>query len=716
MSENEPQAAGTTASPSHASDAQHESAAAAAASAKGENVSEEEARNVAEASREKEWKAPSFMRELFLGNFRFDILHPFPEPDASKGAPDFEEWFERFKAFMRDKVDSLEIDASGEYPQEVLDGLKELGAFGMKVPREYGGLGLTQSQYDRIIQYLGSCDGNIGVLLSAHQSIGVPQPVKLFGTKELKEKYLPRIAKGAITAFALTETGVGSDPARLSTTAELSEDGEHYIMNGAKLWCTNGTIADLLVVMARDPHEKDKRKAISAFVVETGWEGVEVAHRCRFMGLKALANGLIHFNNVKVPKENLIGEKGAGLKYALITLNTGRLSLPASSVGTARQCLEVVRTWSNERVQWGQPIGKHEAISMKISEMAATTFAMQAVSELASAMADNERFDIRLEAAATKEWNTARAWEIADDTMQIRGGRGYETELSLKGRGETPMPVERIMRDIRINKLIEGSSEVMHLFMAREAVDKHLQVAEIMIKPDVSFVQKLAAMPKIGWFYAKFMAGNTFRWGRWPKYKEFGEFAGILRYCERTSRMLARTMVWAMMRYRAKLQVKQGFLFRVVDMGSEVYAMAATVAKVLKMRKQHDPQADKAAELAKLFCRLSMRKVEQLKRELWRNEDERLRKFAKSVLAGDHTWLETNIHSFPKDLPATGDMPGGTSETSGSQDAGVTSQQSAAATSGNGAATGDGYGSASIGAADGSPSSAPSPRTQAGES
>ncbi len=603
------------------------------------HVTEEEAMEVAEASRQVEWNHPSFMRELFLGNFRPEIVHPYPLADGE--SQEFKAYYQTLKEFLRDHVDSDEIDATGEYPEDVVDGLRKLGAFGMKIPKEYGGLGFNQLEYGKVMELLGACDGNLSALLSAHQSIGVPQPLKLFGTAEQKKKYLPRCAAGEISAFALTEHQVGSDPARLTTTYELNEDGTEYTISGEKLWCTNGTMADLLVVMAADK----KTKAISAFVVETAWAGVKIEHRCHFMGLRALANAVISFTDVRVPAENLIGKEGRGLKIALTTLNDGRLSIPNGSVGAAKRALKTCREWSAERVQWGKPIGKHEAISHKLADMAATTFAMESVAKLATAMSNIGGVDIRLEAAAAKEWNTCRAWEIIDDTMQIRGGRGYETATSLKARGEKPIAVERMMRDYRINKIFEGSSEVMHLIIAREALDKHLQVSGAVIDPKTDMQEKLQALPQIAAFYSSWYPGL---WVSTRTFKEFGSMSRHMRFIERSCRRLARQVFHGMMVHQAGMQYKQMFMFRLVDIGMELFAMAASVSRAQAMLEAGLPEGRRAAELADLFCRNSRRKVKRLFTDLWLNDDAYKYRVAMGILRGKQQWMETLLDGLEK--------------------------------------------------------------------
>lgn len=594
---------------------------------------ERQSLKLAESAREAEWKGGGFLRDFFLGRLRLDLIEPYPL--AGEPRPEFVEFRDRFCRFLEEEVDPAEIDRRGEYPARVLLGLRSLGAFGMKVPTEYGGLGLSAVEYTEVMKLAGSWDGNVTALLSAHQSIGVPRPLTLFGTEALKRKYLPRCAAGAISAFALTETEAGSDPARIATLAEPTADGRAFTLNGAKLWCTNGTLADLLVVMARSP----TTGAISAFVVETGWEGVTVSHRCRFMGLKALANAALRFRDVRVPRENLIGEEGKGLKVALATLNTGRLALPAATTGLAKRCLEMSRKWAIARSQWGVPIGRHEAVAHKLAEMASVTFAMEAVSDLVAAMADSPHHDIRLEAAAAKEWNTVQAWRMVDDALQLRGGRGFETEDSLTARGEAAVGVERWLRDSRINRIFEGSSEIMHLFMAREAVDRHLQIAGALVDPERKS-ERLAALPRVAGFYGRWYPSRWIGWGRWPRYARFGSLATHVRFIERSSRHLARASFHGMVRFGAGAQRRQAFLFRLVDIAMELFAMTAVAARAHRMVELARPEAAEAVALADLFCRGARRTIAALFQSLWRNDDAAKSAMARRIIEGREAWLE----------------------------------------------------------------------------
>jgi len=438
----------------------------------------------------------------------------------------------------------------------------------------------------------------------------------------------------------------GSDPAAMEGTAVPSEDGESWILNGEKLWCTNGTKAELLVVMARTPSKMvngKEKKQITAFIVETDWPGVEVVHRCHFMGLKALFNGVIRFTNVRVPQENVLWGEGKGLKLALTTLNTGRLTLPISSVAAGKRCLEISRQWANERVQWGRAIGKHDAIAQKIGAMAANTFAMEAVAELCGAMADRGSYDIRLEAAIAKLYNSEAGWRIIDETVQIRGGRGYETADSLRARGEKPVPVERIMRDFRINLIFEGSSEIMHLFIAREAVDKHLQVAGDVVMPGKGVSQRLRGLVRAALFYGWWYPSRWLGWGFWPKYAAFGPLAKHVRYVDRNARRLARGVFHAMLRFGPKLEYRQAVLFRLVDVGGELFAMAATCARAQWLLRQDAATGKRAVALADLFCREARGRIQGKFKQLWRNADVEGYRVAQDVLRGEHRWLEQGM-------------------------------------------------------------------------
>ncbi|MFF2925392.1 acyl-CoA dehydrogenase family protein [Streptomyces celluloflavus] len=624
------------------------------------NVSEHEARQVAEAARERGWRKPSFAKELFLGRFRLDLIHPHPAA-AAEDVRRGEAFLAALRTFCETQIDGARIERDGQIPDETVRGLKELGALGMKIDTKYGGLGLTQVYYNRALALVGSVSPATGALLSAHQSIGVPQPLKLFGTQEQKDTFLPRCARTDISAFLLTEPDVGSDPARLATSAV--PDGDDYVLDGVKLWTTNGVVADLLVVMARVPASEGHKGGITAFVVEADAPGITVEHRNAFMGLHGLENGVTRFHRVRVPAAHRIGPEGAGLKIALTTLNTGRLSLPAMCVGSGKWCLKIAREWSAAREQWGRPIAEHEAVGGKISFIAATTFALEAVVELSSQMADENRNDIRIEAALAKLYGSEMGCLMADELVQIRGGRGFETAASLAARGERAVPAEQMLRDMRINRIFEGSTEIMHLLIAREAVDAHLSVAGDLIDPRASLADKGRAAAKAGGFYARWLPTLVTGPGQLPRtYQEFGPLASHLRYVERAARKLARATFYAMSRWQGRMETKQGFLGRIVDIGAELFAMSAACVRAEHLRATGD-HGRAARQLADAFCRQSRIRVDELFGRLWTNTDDLDRKVVAGVLGGGYTWLEEGILDPSDDGPWIADATPGPSAT-----------------------------------------------------
>jgi alkylation response protein AidB-like acyl-CoA dehydrogenase len=608
------------------------------------DVTEREARQVAEDAREGEWKLPSFGKDLFLGKLNLDLIHPQPQLDPAaveKG----EAFLKALRTFLTEHVDPLQIERDAKIPEAVIDGFKELGALGMKVPEKYGGLGLSQVYYNRALTLVGSCHSSLGALLSAHQSIGVAEPLLHFGSEEQKQEWLPKVASTHISAFLLTEPDVGSDPARVGTTATPTEDGSGYRLSGRKLWATNGAIADVVVVMAKVPKADGRKGGISAFILPYDTEGVTVEHRNAFMGLRGIENSVTLLEDVLVPKENLIGREGQGLKIALTTLNTGRLALPAICLGTAKWSLKVAREWSAERVQWGQPVGKHDAVAQKIGFIAASAFGIEAMLDVASRMADDQQRDIRIEAAIGKLYASELGWKVVDELMQIRGGRGYETADSLKARGEKPVPVEQAMRDMRINRIFEGSTEIMHLLIAREAVDQHLAVAGDILEGEVPLKDKARAAVEAGKFYAKWFPQLAVGEGQKPGAfgDEFGELAVHLRYVERASRKLARSTFYAMGRWQAKLERKQSVLGRIVDVGAELFAISSAVVYATTLRSEHPERAEEATALADLFCRQARRRAEVLFAELFDNDDDAAYALAQDVLGGRYTWVEEGV-------------------------------------------------------------------------
>ncbi len=600
----------------------------------------QEAMDVAESARE-QWTHPSFAAALFAGTFEPGLVFPYPEqPEADRAKG--EAFAAQLERFLIERHDAEAADRDGEMPQDVIDGLVELGAFALKIPEKYGGKGFTQANYNRVVARAASYCASTAVWLSAHQSIGVPNPLKMFGSDEQKARYFPRLASGALSAFALTEPGVGSDPAKMETRAERSPDGKGWILNGKKLWCTNGPIAEILIVMARTPSEVvdgREKKRITAFIVERSFPGIRVEHRCQFMGLRAIQNGVLVFENVFVPDANVLWGEGKGLKLALVTLNSGRLTLPACCSGVARSALRIAREWSAERVQWGAPIGKHEAVAAKLAFMASHSFAMDAITDFATALVDRGDADVRIEAAMAKVFCSVTLETILNELVQTRGGRGFEESHSLRARGETPWPVERMYRDARINTIVEGTTEILHLFLAREALDFHLSKAGDLVLKKLPLGQKLA----IAWKCAKFYPGWVIRQFL-PGGKDLPADAPSalvphLKFVRATAKKLARSTFFKMLRHGPTLERRELLLNRVVDVGIDLTVMAATCARATAMLKRNPSDAS-PIELADLFCRTARRRIAHAFAGMSDNDDRKVVAVATGVLEGRYAWQE----------------------------------------------------------------------------
>jgi alkylation response protein AidB-like acyl-CoA dehydrogenase len=599
---------------------------------------------LAESSRDPLDDRGSFASNLFIGRYDFARIHPYPEQSAEDRAAG-EEFLGSLKKYLRENIDADEIDRTGEIPQKNIDDLFAMGAFGVKIPKQYGGLGLSQVNYGRAAMLLGSWDANLTALVSAHQSIGVPQPLLLFGTEEQKKKYLPRVARREISAFALTEWNAGSDPANMSLRADPTEDGSAFIMNGEKLWCTNLIKAGVLVVMAKTAPKivnGKERKQITAFIVDVDSPGLEITYRCRFMGLRALYNGIVKFTNVRVPRENMIAKEGQGLKVALTTLNTGRLTIPAACVGLTKRLLEICRKWASERVQWGVPIGQHGAIAGKIAEMAGNVFAMEAMTFLTSSLVDRKAGDLRIETAMCKMWATETTWKMADDAMQVRGGRGYETAQSLAGRGEEPIAVERFLRDCRINLIFEGSSEIMRLFIAREALDPHLKVGGAIFNTQLPMSERAKAVFTSGKFYAGWYPRQWLPGGAGKVDTLHSDLQAHVNYAARASKRLARGLFHAMARFGPKLDRQQLLLSRFVGIATELFAISATCSYA-QLKIESGAARDEVLSVANYFCRSARSRIDHHFAGTYRNVDKRGYQLTRDLLAGKHEALRSGI-------------------------------------------------------------------------
>lgn len=600
---------------------------------------------VAETARDKT-SYTGFLAGLFEAEVRWDLLTSIRIPPTSQPAREF---FERFKTILL-SVDSERVDREEELPEPLLKSLTELGAFGIKIPKRFGGQEFTQSEYQRLATLCGSVDASLTVLLSAAQSIGVPEPLRLFGTEEQQAKYLPRLARGEISGFALTERQVGCDISKVETYAvRIREHGKiaGYRLTGKKFFITNSAkrdgefLSSMLVVIARivdrpeELHDSQAHKRYGAFIVETHWPGCSVA-RLRFEGVRGIYNGAPVFDQVYVPAENLLGSEEDGLRIALATLTVGRLTLPAACLGGLKQCLSVMRWWGKTRVQWNKPIGEHNLIGEKLCRAAAYTLALEAIMAFCGAWA-NKKGDLRMESAASKILGSEWYWETVNDLFQVRGGRGFMTEESQRRSGEIGIPVMRMMRDARINLVWEGTSEILRIWMAREGLAPYIEQGLALLKG--TGAQRFGALS----YYARMAvrscqpfsmsAGAAGMFGR-----DSGQWVRLI---ESSSRRLTRTILGTAIRHQQSLQHKQLLLQDIVDDSLALFPMAATIwyAAQPDMRDNPGIQA-----LTDYFCQdMAGRLNPQAERISRHKKDGTVYRLSKAIMNGEYVWLEEGI-------------------------------------------------------------------------
>ena len=603
---------------------------------------------VAEASRDRT-PYSGFLAGLFEGVVRRDLFRTqsiSPLRDTAK------EFLEHLRLLLNEKVDPESIDREGEVGEDVLAALKDIGAFGLKIPVIYGGLGFTQSEYHRVATLLGSHDAATTVLISAHNSIGVAEPVKLIGNREQQQRLLPRLARGDISGFALTETGAGCDIWDLKSYAiPIHENGVlvGYRLTGEKLYTTNAPrrhnefLASLLVVIAQIVNHPDEvtrpksERRFGAFVVDTRTPGCRCT-RLNYMGVRGIYNGTVGFDNVFVQVADRLGDEGEGLRRALESLTVGRLTLPAACLGNLKQCLWLARLRAQQRIQYDRPIGEHTDIGSKIARMASRTLALEALVTITGIWAD-AKIDVRLESAAAKILATEWLLESVLDLFRIYGGRGFETSESLRLHGDLPAPVERMIRDSLINVIWEGTNGILTLWIGREGLAEYVSQGKAFLEFQIS--EMAQSLP----FFAK-VAGRSFN--RLPRIEGWPASAAPEsaweRFVTKKSRELAQKSLWAAVRHRQGLARKQLLTTRLVKAGMQLFA----VESVLWYVAQQDVRSHQLTEeLLQHFCS----QVEEefnpipllsLRRSLWQ-DDSHVFRLAQDILAGKAEWLEEGI-------------------------------------------------------------------------
>jgi alkylation response protein AidB-like acyl-CoA dehydrogenase len=601
----------------------------------------------------------SFMAGLFVGKPDFSLL-VLPE-ELPEHTVAWERFRPQLETFLRTHVDPDEIERTAKIPDSVFKGLFALGAFGMKIPKEYGGLGFSYTNYGRALMLIASWSNILALTVAVPQSIGIAMPVLLFGSEEQKRKYLPVVAREAVSAFALTESLTGSDAANIRTEAVLDASGTAFVVNGEKLWCTNGSIARYVTLVARVPAKKVLQGGRTSwvpvpegkdvddhvhtiFILDMESPGVRVEQRCQFEGCRGIENAYMTFTDVHVPAANVIGEVGRGLKYALSILNIGRaISIPAICLGMAKQAWQPTLDGANQRLTFQKPLSERQTQRMRLGRMAADLFAMEALAYSVWRMADQHSYDVRIEAAITKIFCSEHTIQFLKDAQIIFGGMGYETADSKRVRGEPAFGIEQLVRDVEMYRIGEGATDVMRPFVAREGLSPHLERAQRFLKEGLSRSEWLIELLKLVRFYVPWYIG-LWRRNELPDRVEFHhpKVATLLNYVEHSSRRLASAIFWAMVRHGEQLKDDQGRQTR-IEMIGEVLLTIATAALEAASRthaKVDEPIWNLVDQIAAAGKVQVDRAIDELR---GRNQDHGVTVIGRQAARGDYGWLSRGI-------------------------------------------------------------------------
>jgi alkylation response protein AidB-like acyl-CoA dehydrogenase len=600
----------------------------------------------------------SFMASLYDGRPDFTLLFPAEEPPEERTAG--EAYCDTIRSFLTTHVDPDDIERTAKIPEYVLKGLFQLGAFGMKIPTKYGGLGFSYRNYGRVLTLIASWSNILALTVAVPQSIGIAMPILLFGNEEQKQRYLPRVAREDMSAFALTEPMTGSDAAHIQTAAVLDSTGDAFIVNGDKLWCTNGPIARFVTLIARVPAKRVQREGRSAwapvrpgeavddhvpsaFILDMSTPGVQIRQRCQFEGCRGIENAYMTFQNVRIPADTVIGEIGKGLKYALTILNIGRaVSIPAICLGMAKQAWQPTLDQANTRVTFQKPLAERQTQQMRIGRMASNLFAMEALAQLVWHLADEHRYDIRMEAAIAKLFCSERTIQFLKDAQIIFGGMGYETAESKRLRGVPGFGIEQLVRDAEMYRIGEGATDVLRPFVAREGLNPHLERVQPYVDERMTSRRRIKEVWTLLRFYVPWYLGL---WRRTPLPSghawQHAKLRPKLGYIESASRRLARAIASAMAIRREALRDDQGRQNRIATAGELLLTIAATTWHA--ERQERAGKHREVWDLADEIFRHAQEQFERTAREIVHNEDRIIASIGRRAADGTYSFLSTGI-------------------------------------------------------------------------